>query len=139
MTTVTAVIALVISIGNLAFSIYQYRILQRVRIGEKATSLVRVAHDLRRKSEDLKHKVGCTDHAPDLDEFLTKINTFIEESVPNLALSKDRSLKDLIEMEQRLLSLELEVDLLHKQVEDLSRFNEEIRESEAKKVERHAL
>lgn len=139
MITVAAVVALIISIGSLAFSIYQYRILHKVRISEKATSLIRVAQDLRRKSEDLKHKIGCTDHAPDCDEFLAKINGFIEESVPNLALSKARSLQELFEMEQHLLSLELEVDLFLKQVAELGRFNEEVREFETKKAERHAL
>lgn len=139
MTTVAAVIALVISIGSLAFSIYQYRILHRVRVSEKATSLICAAQDLRRKSEDLKHKIGCTDHAPDCIEFLAKINALIEESVPNLVLSKDRSLQELFEMEQHLLSLKLEVDLLYKQVEELGRFNKEVREFETRKAERHAL
>ena len=50
-TTITATSALVISIGNLAFSVYQYRILHKVRISEKATSLMRVAKDLRLKSD----------------------------------------------------------------------------------------
>ena len=42
-------------------------------------------------------------------------------------------------MEQHLLSLELEVDLLHKQVEELGRFNEEVREFETNKAQPHAL
>ena len=138
MTTATAIIALVISLGSFAFSLYQYRILHRVRISEKATSLIRVAQELRRKSEDLKRKIDSTDHAPDCADFLAKINVFVEESVPSLALSNERSLQELFEMEQHLLSLELEVDLLHKQVAELGRFNEEVREFEARKVEHHA-
>lgn len=128
MATVTAIIALVISLGSFAFSIYQYRILHRGRISEKATSLIRVAQELRRKSEDLKHKIESTDHAPECAEFLAKINAFVEDCVPRLALSNDRSLQELFEMEQHLLSLELEVDLLYKQVAELGRFNEEVRE-----------
>lgn len=139
MATATAIIALVISLGSFAFSIYQYRILHRVRISEKATSLIRVAQELRRKSEDLKHKIDSTDHAPDCADFLATINAFVEKSVPSLALSNERSLQELFEIEQRLLSLELEVDLLHKQIAELGRFNEEVREFEARKVEHHAL
>ncbi len=139
MTAVTAIVALVISIGSLAFSIYQYRILHRVRISEKATSLVRLAQDLRRKSEDLKHKIETTDDVNDCAEFLAKVNAFVEEGIPKLALSRERSLQEFFEMEQHLLSLELEIDLFHKQVVEVGRFHEEVREYEARKAERHEL
>ena len=101
--------------------------------------MIRVAQELRRKSEDLKHKIDATDHAPNGADFLAKINACVEKSVPSLALSNERSLKELFEMEQHLLSLELEVDLLYKQVVELGRFNEEFREFEARKVEHHAV
>lgn len=139
MTTATAIIALVISLVSFAFSLYQYRILHKVRISEKATSLIRVAQELRRKSEDLKHKIDSTDHAPDCADLLAKINAFVEKSVPSLAISNERSLQELFKMEQYLLPLELEVDLLYKQVAELRRFNEEVQEFEARKVERHVL
>ena len=45
MTAATAIVALLISVASLVFSIYQYRILNRVRIGERKTSLLRFAHD----------------------------------------------------------------------------------------------
>lgn len=126
MTTVTAIVALVISIGSLAFGIYQYRMLHKIRAREKATSLLRLAQDLRRKSEDLKHLINSTDHIDDCAGFLTKVNVFVEEGIPKLALSDDRSLEELSEMEEHLLSLELEIDLLHKQVVEVGRFNQEV-------------
>jgi hypothetical protein len=139
MTAVTAIVALVISLASLAFGVYQYRILHRVRKNERATLLIRCAQDLRRKSEDLKHLIGCTDDVDDCEELLSKVNEFVDETVPKLALSKDRSLEELFEIEQHLLSLELEVDLLHKQVQEVRRFNEEVREYEARKAARNEL
>ena len=139
MTIVIAIVALIISLGSFAFNIYQYRILHKVRVGEKATSLIRVAQDLRRKSEDLKHKIGCTDHVDDCAEFLAKVNAFAEDSIPSLVLSKDRSLRELSEIEQHLLSLEMETDLLYKQVVEVGRFNEEVNDYETKRTQRNEL
>lgn len=139
MTAATAIVALVISLGSMAFSIYQYRILQRIRIGERATSLLRLAQDLRRKSEDLKHKIESTDDVDDCSELLAKVNAFVEEGIPKLALSNERTLAELFEMEHHLLSLELEIDLLHKQVVEVGRFNEEVRLYEARNAARDEL
>jgi hypothetical protein len=139
MAIVTAVVALVISLASLAFSIYQYRVLHRVRISEKSSSLLRSAQDLRRKSEDLKHKIGCTDDVDDCTELLGVVNAFVEEGIPKLTLSKERSLDELFEIERHLLSLETELDLLYKQVEEAARFNEEVREYERSKAVRNEL
>lgn len=138
-TTMIAIVALVISIASLAFGVYQYRILHSVRTSEKATALVRLAQDLRRKSEDLKHLIGCTDDVENSSDLLVKVNDLVNEVVPKLALSKERSLNELFEFERHLLSLELEIDLLHKQVAEVGRWNEEVREYEAKKVARNDL
>ncbi|UUZ71250.1 hypothetical protein LP415_19270 [Polaromonas sp. P1(28)-8] len=136
MATVTAIIALIISVGSLIFSIYQYRILHRMRTSEKATLLLRLAQDLRRKSEDLKHKINSTDDVDDHAEFLAGVNAFLEDGIPKLALSKDRSIEELFEMEQHMLSLELEIDLFHKQVVEVGRFNDEVREHEKRMAAR---
>ncbi|MDD5332696.1 MAG: hypothetical protein PHS32_03035 [Rhodoferax sp.] len=108
MTTVIAIVALIISLGSFAFSIYQYRILHKVRVDDCA-------------------------------EFLAKVNAFAEESIPSLVLSKDRSLQELFEIEQHLLSLELETDLLYKQVVEVGRFNEEVNDYETKRTQRNEL
>ena len=138
-TTVIAIVALVISIASLAFGVYQYRILHRVRMSEKATALIQLAQDLRRKSEDLKHLIGCTDYVHDCSDLFTKVNDFVDEVVPNLILSKERSLEEFFKIEQYLISLELEIDLFHKQIVEMGRFNEEVREYEARKAARNEL
>jgi hypothetical protein len=130
---VIAIVALIISVTSLGFSIYQYRILHRIRMNERATALIRLAQDLRRKSQDLKHTIDSTDDVEDSPELFSKVNTFVEDKIPKLALSKNRSIQELFEMEQHLLSLELELDLLQKQVVVVGKFNEEVREYEARK------
>jgi hypothetical protein len=134
-----AIVALLISVASLAFGIYQYRILHRVRVREKATSLLRLAQDLRRKSEDLKHVVDSTDDVHDSAEFLTGLNALVENDISRIVASKDTTLEHLFEIEQRLLPLELELDLLQKQVVEVGKFNEEVRDNEASKRERKAL
>ena len=137
MTTIIAVLALLISVGSLAFGIYQYRIVHRVRVREKAISILRFAHDLRRKSEDLKHLIGCTDDVDDCSEFLAKYSRLVEDGISQIAISKTISLEQLMLIEQSLLPLELEVDLLHKQVAEAGRFNEEIRAHRATQAKRN--
>ena len=134
MTIVTAIVALVISVASLAFSIFQYRILHRVRTAEKATSLLRLVQELRRKSEDLRHMINSTDNVDDCAEFFAKVNVFLEEGVAKLALSSERSLQELSELEQHMLSLELEIDLFNKQIVEVRRFNDEVREYERSKT-----
>ena len=127
MTTVTAIAALLISIASFSFTIYQYRILHQIRAGEKASTLLRFAHDLRRKSEDLKYKVESTDGVPDFSGFLIKVNTLVEQGIGSLALSRKLSWDELQKLEQKLFLLELEIDLLYKQIVEVDRFNKEVR------------
>ncbi|WP_093288684.1 hypothetical protein [Solimonas aquatica] len=139
MTAVTATIALLISLASFAFSVYQYRILQKVRVGEKASVMLRLAYDLRRKSEDLKHKVDSTDNVPDYPELFAKVDTFVGEGIKGLMLSQKLSWDELLKIEQRLLPLELELDLFYKQVVEAGRFNDEVRAYEKAKAQKHEL
>jgi len=131
MVTITAIVAILISISSLAFSIQQYRILHKVRIGEKVSSVLRSAYDLRRKSEELKHKIEATDNTPDCPELFTKISTFTEQGIGKLCSSQKLSWEQLHALEQKLLELELEVDLFHKQVMEVDRFNREAQAHDA--------
>ncbi|MEQ1596489.1 MAG: hypothetical protein ABL985_15470 [Casimicrobium sp.] len=131
---VIAIVALIISVTSLGFSIYQHRILHQVRMNERATALIRLAQDLRRKSQDLKHTIDSTDDVEDYPEFFSKVNAFVEDGIPKLALSKSRSIQNLFDMEQHLLSLELELDLLQKQVVAVGNFNEEVQKYETGKA-----
>jgi hypothetical protein len=136
MTTAIAILALLISLASLGFSVYQYRVLHRVRVGEKATTLLRLAQDLRRKTQDLQNTIDSTDHIDDHADFLERINAMIEVEVQRVAASNAHSFETLIKIEQVLLPVELEIDLLHKQVKELGRFNAEVREYEESKAKR---
>lgn len=136
MITATAILALLMSIASLAFGIYQYRILHRVRASEKATSLLRLAYKLRGKSQDLEDAIDSTDDAGDHTEFLAKLNALVEAAITRAMASKGMSLETLVEVERRLLSLELEIDLMHKDVLDVGRFNAAVREYEASRPKR---
>ena len=137
MTTIIAALALFISLGNLAFGIYQYRILHLVRVKEKATTVLKFAHDVQRKSEDLKHLISRTDYFDDCTELLGKYNILTESGISSIVNSKRISLDELIIIEQSLLPLELELDLLHKQAEEAGRFNEEVRAHKATQAKRN--
>jgi FtsZ-binding cell division protein ZapB len=130
MSTVLAIIALVVSIGSLGFGIYQYRILDRIRLREKANNLLRTVHTMQRRSEELRHKIGCTDDAPDCDQLHAKINGAADAISALITSTKSMSWKELNDLEARVLSCEQEIDLLYKQVAEFARFNEEVHEYE---------
>ncbi|WP_421705329.1 hypothetical protein [Alloalcanivorax xenomutans] len=126
-------LALLVSMASLGFGIYQYRILKRVRLGEKSNNLLRTVYTLQRRSEDLKHKIGCTDDAPECEELHAGINHEADAVFSKVASTEGMSWTELNEMEARFLSLEQEVELYYKQVVELGRFNEEVLEYEKSK------
>lgn len=126
--TAISIVAILISLASLGFGIHQNRVLQRSRKDEKANSVIRIALDIRRKLQDLKHKIDTTDDIEDCAEFIEKSSAFLEERIPVLMGKRLTSLEDLFEAEKRLLSLELEIDLLAKQVGAADELNKEVRE-----------
>ncbi|SEQ98853.1 hypothetical protein SAMN04488038_113125 [Solimonas aquatica] len=54
-------------------------------------------------------------------------------------LSQKLSWDELLKIEQRLLPLELELDLFYKQVVEAGRFNDEVRAYEKAKAQKHEL
>lgn len=133
MATAIALAALVISVASFGFSIFQFRALHQIRIQEKATSLLRSAHELQRRAHGLKHTIEVTDHVDDCAEMFTLMDSFIELQVPAFVKAKKHSLADLFQFEQALLKLETSIDLLQQQVEAVGKFNEEVREHEARR------
>lgn len=130
MSMALAIIALLVSVASFGFGIYQYRILNRVRLGEKSNNLLRTVYALQRRSEELRHKIGCTDDAPECEELHAGINEVADAIFARVTSSTGMSWTELNNMEARLLSLEQEVSLHHKQVAELGRFNEEVHEYE---------
>lgn len=133
MATGIAIVALIISFASLGFSVFQYRALHQLRVNEKVTSLLRSAHDLRRKAHTLKHTIEVTDHVDDCGELFALIESFVEIQVPAFVGATRHTMSDLFRFEQGLLRLETEVDVFQKQVEAVGRFNEEVAEYEARK------
>lgn len=123
MSIALAIIALVVSIASLGFGIYQYRILDRIRLGEKSNNLLRTVYTLQRRSEELRHKIGCTDDAPECEQLHAGINEEADAVFAKVTSGKGPSWKELNDMEAHFLSLEQEVDLFYKQVAELARFN----------------
>lgn len=78
--------------------------------------------------------IDSTDNVDNCTELLGKVNNLLENGISKLATSELISLKALFEIEERLLSLELEIDLLQKQVIEIGKLNEEARVYEAKKL-----
>lgn len=130
MSIAIAIIALLVSLASLGFGIYQYRILDRIRLGEKSNNLLRAMYALQRRSEELRHKIGCTDDAPECEQLHTGINDAADTTFAKVTSGKGVSWKEANDMEARFLSLEQEVDLFYKQVAELGRFNEDVREHE---------
>lgn len=133
MATGIAIAALIISLASFGFGVFQYRTLHQLRIHEKVTSLLRAAHDLRRRAHVLKHTIDVTDNLDDCAELFALVETFVEVQVPAFVNSKRHTMSDLFKFEQSLLDLDTEIDVFQKQVEAVGKFNEEVREYEARK------
>lgn len=125
-----AIVALIVSIASLGFGIYQYRILDRIRLGEKSNNLLRTVYALQSRSEELRHKIGCTDDAPECEHLHAGINQLADAISAKVTSEKGMSWDELNNMEACFLSLENEVNLYYKQVTEIGRFNEEVREYE---------
>ena len=130
MATILSILAILISLSSLGFSIYQNRGLQRLKKYEKANTIVRHSLELRKKSQDLTNRIECTDHVPDCPEFINVFNRLVESDIIDLASKETISLSELYKLEKQLLKMELDIDLFIKQVNEVARWNEEVREYE---------
>ena len=127
MTLTISVFALLISLGGFAFNLYQFANARKLRAREKANEILHKAFALRKLSQDLRQKISVTDHVPDMDDVLDALDAAIEGGFTNILTNKDTSLHDLLGLEQRLKGLELEHELLSKQVDAQEALNNEVR------------
>lgn len=125
MATAISIFALLISLTSLAFNFRQYKAMQILRKFEKANSVIRHALELRKKSQDLRNKIGWTDDTEDCDVFLDGFDHLVEKNIAVLAESEITTIAELFEMEKHLLSIELEIDLMSRQVDETDRWNKE--------------
>ena len=127
MTLVISIVAILISLGSLAFNLYQFRSTKRLRMLEKCNDVLHKAFLLRKLSQDLRNKIAVTDDIPDFDHILDGLDKAIESGYGKILSNENLSHQDIFELERHLLELDLEYDLLSKQVDVLANFNNEVK------------
>lgn len=125
MTLTLSIIAIVISITSLGFSIYQYYQGSKIKINDKVSSLLEETYTFRKFLDDKKKLCSNTDDIPDYkDLFESGIITVENTIVPVLEKSKI-SVDDFYLIERKFMGLRNEIELTCKQIEEAIRFNEE--------------
>lgn len=94
---------------------------------EKCNDVLHRAFLLRKLSQDLRNKISVTDDIPDFDHVLDGLDKAIESGYGKILSGKNLSLPDIFELERHLLELDLEYDLLSKQVDVAADFNNEVK------------
>jgi len=130
MTLIISIIAIIVSMISLAFSFYQYKNNQLVQKLEKSNAVLKHSYNLRKLSQDLRNKVNITDDIDDYNSLLDIFDESLENQLSAILNNVDVSLSDVFKIETALLSLDLEFDLLVKQINESIRFNEEVAEFE---------
>ena len=133
---IISIVALCISIAGFGFSIYQWRKNSYIKNSEKIHEVTLEAFDLRRLSQDLRNLIAITDDIDDMEEFFQAIDSVSEELLKNALRNPKISLSNVYKAQQKISDLRLELDLLHKQVLETKRFNDEVAEYEQSKNNR---
>lgn len=131
LSNIVSILALLVAIASLGFTYFQFRRLQSVSKLQKANEVSMFAFQLRRRSQELREFIGRTDDVDEQDDILDSVD-LITEYVTSKALSNPKlQYGDIYKMENKLLGLNLELDLLRKQIEEQARFNKEVAEFKA--------
>lgn len=130
MSVAISIAALMISLLSFTFTVYQSRLLGRIRRQDKIASLIRHAAEIRRKSKDLQNKANSTDNSPNCDSMIERADAMLRVGVESLVDRATTTLAELYRMERSLVALEVEIDLLYKHVCDVERLNLELRSHE---------
>ena len=133
---IISIVALCISIAGFGFSIYQWKKNSFIKSAEKAHEVTLEAFELRRSSQDLRNLIAVTDDIEDMEEFLQATDTVSEELLKNALRNPKISLSDVYKAQQKISDFRLELELLHKQVLEAKRFNDELAEYEQSKNNR---
>ena len=123
MTLAISIIAIVISLVSLAFNLYQFKSTKNLKRLEKCNEVLHRAFLLRKLSNDLRKKISATDGIDDCNDVLDRLDMAIESQFAKLLENTDVSLQDLFKLETKLLGLDLELDLLSKQIDIQIDFN----------------
>lgn len=128
-----SIVSLCISIAGFGFSIFQWRKSSFIKIAEKSHEVTLEAFALRRSSQDLRNLIAITDDVDDMEDFLQELDSVSEKTLNNTLRNPSISLREVYMAQQKISGLRLELDLLHKQVLEAKRFNEEVAEHEQSK------
>ena len=112
-----------ISLASLAFNLYQFKSTKNLKRLEKCNEVLHRAFLLRKLSHDLRKKISATDGIDDCNDVLDRLDMAIESQFAKLLENTDVSLQDLFKLETKLLGLDLELDLLSKQIDIQIDFN----------------
>lgn len=126
LTLYVSLTAIVISIASFVFTLYQYRKDQNNIQSSKASEVLRKGFSLRKASQILRDKISVTDDIDDCDALLDIIDYFTESTLPKILNKKNVSVQSIYKLQKELLALELEFDLLVKQINVVIDFNAEL-------------
>ncbi|MCU7850098.1 MAG: hypothetical protein KZQ89_19330 [Candidatus Thiodiazotropha sp. (ex Lucinoma kastoroae)] len=120
-----SIAALCISIAGFSFTLYQFRKGQFIKLSEKVNEVTKEAFELRRASQGLRDIIGVTDDVDDCKSLLEATDKVSEKLLAEVLRSPKIKLKEIYMAQQKIADLRLEIDLMHKQVSECKRFNEE--------------
>lgn len=131
MTLAISIIAIAISLASLAFNLYQFKSTKKLRRLEKCNDVLHRAFLLRKLSQDLRNEISVTDDIDDYDHVLDLLDMAIESQFAKLLGNTDVPLQDIFALETKLLGLglglDLEFDLLSKQIDMQIDFNNQVK------------
>ena len=126
MTLAISITAILISLGSLAFNLYQFKNTKNLKRLEKCNEVLQRAFLLRKSSQALRDKIDVTDDIDDCDHILDRLDVSIESQFGQLLGIKNLSISDIFALEKSLLELDLEFELLSKQIAVQIDFNNQV-------------
>ena len=127
MTLVLSIAAILISLASLSLSLYQYRSSQKIGSLTKVNEILAKAYTLRKVSQDLRNKIDATDDIDGYEEALSTMDSFLVDTLNQSLSHKSIPISNLLELERRLMDVELEFSLVAKQVDVAIDFNDQLR------------
>ncbi|MCG3738264.1 hypothetical protein EXA16_18550 [Vibrio cincinnatiensis] len=124
-------IALVVSVASFSFSLFQFNRNQSINKLEKINDTLKVAFELRLKSQDLRNLIDISDDIDSYEKEIERLNSVCENASKVLNNPRTKT-SEVYAVEQELLKTTLEFDLLSKQINEQIRFNIECREFDSK-------
>ena len=120
-----SIAALCISIASFGFSLYQFRRGQKIKLAEKVNEVILEAYELRRATQDLRHLIDSTNDVDECERMLKTADSVSEVLIGKALRDPEIDLKKVYQVQEKIAGLRLEIDLMHKQVNEKKRLDEE--------------